>query len=451
MGWMWQLTVPGYIAAARDLRHAATALASLAAPTGRWRVLGRPAALSLVEALRFSFPFGGVPLASLGISQVSGPLVGIARVGGVILLTWVVFSARLRPRRGDRRRARPAAATGSRSGRSAPSSSCWRCRSSRPRGTDTGRDARRRRRPGRRRAGHQRARRAEQRRHRTPPRGDARRSSPTRRIDVVVWPENVVDTDDFAASEQLAGDRAPRPPASACRSPSASPRTCRASPARSPTPRSSSRPDGDRDEPLRQGAPRAVRRVRPAARHPRVARRAGRPGPDERRRRHRRRPCIDAARRHADWPWSSRGRCSSAGGPGRASRHGGEVIINPTNGASYTGTILQTQQVASSRLRAIETGRWVVQAAPTGFSEFVTPRRRRHRPHGGQRAGRHPPRRRAAHRPHLVRHRSATARGSCCSLLELAVAVGAAPGRAVTPRRRRAHAGPAASASRAPV
>jgi apolipoprotein N-acyltransferase len=54
-------------------------------------------------------------------------------------------------------------------------------------------------------------------------------------------------------------------------------------------------------------------------------------------------------------------------------KHGGEVVINPTNGASYTGTILQTQQVASSRLRAIETGRWLVQASPTGFSEIVTP------------------------------------------------------------------------------
>ena len=52
---------------------------------------------------------------------------------------------------------------------------------------------------------------------------------------------------------------------------------------------------------------------------------------------------------------------------------GGEVILNPTNGASYTGTIVQTQQVASSRLRAIETGRWVVQVSPTGFSAFVTP------------------------------------------------------------------------------
>ncbi len=50
---------------------------------------------------------------------------------------------------------------------------------------------------------------------------------------------------------------------------------------------------------------------------------------------------------------------------------GAEAIVNPTNGASYTGTIVQTQQVASSRLRAIETGRWVVQAAPTGFTAVV--------------------------------------------------------------------------------
>jgi apolipoprotein N-acyltransferase len=53
--------------------------------------------------------------------------------------------------------------------------------------------------------------------------------------------------------------------------------------------------------------------------------------------------------------------------------HGGEFVMNPTNGSSYTGTILQTQQVASSRLRAVESGRWVVQAAPTGFSAFVDP------------------------------------------------------------------------------
>ena len=54
-------------------------------------------------------------------------------------------------------------------------------------------------------------------------------------------------------------------------------------------------------------------------------------------------------------------------------REGADLVINPTNGASYSGTIVQTQQIASSRLRALETGRWVVQAAPTGFSAFVSP------------------------------------------------------------------------------
>ena len=53
--------------------------------------------------------------------------------------------------------------------------------------------------------------------------------------------------------------------------------------------------------------------------------------------------------------------------------NGGTVLLNPTNGSSYWLAIVQTQQVASSRLRAIETGRWVVQAAPTGFSAFVSP------------------------------------------------------------------------------
>ena len=56
-----------------------------------------------------------------------------------------------------------------------------------------------------------------------------------------------------------------------------------------------------------------------------------------------------------------------------AVRHGGQILVNPTNGSSYWLTIVQTQQIASSRLRALETGRWVLQAAPTGFSAIVTP------------------------------------------------------------------------------
>ena len=59
---------------------------------------------------------------------------------------------------------------------------------------------------------------------------------------------------------------------------------------------------------------------------------------------------------------------------GRAAiRDGGQILVNPTNGSSFWLTILQSQQIASSRLRAQETGRWVLQAAPTGFSGIIDP------------------------------------------------------------------------------
>ena len=62
------------------------------------------------------------------------------------------------------------------------------------------------------------------------------------------------------------------------------------------------------------------------------------------------------------------------GGRVREAVHNGAgFIINPTNGSSYRGSILQSQQIAASRLRAIESGRWMVQVAPTGFSAFVSP------------------------------------------------------------------------------
>ena len=53
--------------------------------------------------------------------------------------------------------------------------------------------------------------------------------------------------------------------------------------------------------------------------------------------------------------------------------NGGEILLNPTNGSSFWLTILQTQQINASRLRAIENGRYLLQAAPTGFSAIVTP------------------------------------------------------------------------------
>ena len=54
-------------------------------------------------------------------------------------------------------------------------------------------------------------------------------------------------------------------------------------------------------------------------------------------------------------------------------KKGGLIQLNPTNGSSFWLTIVQTQQIASSQLRAIESGRWALQAAPTGFSAIIEP------------------------------------------------------------------------------
>ena len=54
-------------------------------------------------------------------------------------------------------------------------------------------------------------------------------------------------------------------------------------------------------------------------------------------------------------------------------RAGGQALFIPTNASSFTSAHLPTQQIAAARLRARETGRWVAQAAPTGISAILTP------------------------------------------------------------------------------
>ncbi len=54
-----------------------------------------------------------------------------------------------------------------------------------------------------------------------------------------------------------------------------------------------------------------------------------------------------------------------------AVRAGAQVLLVPTNASSYTTSQVPAQELAAARLRAIETGRDIVQAAPTGFSAVV--------------------------------------------------------------------------------
>lgn len=56
-----------------------------------------------------------------------------------------------------------------------------------------------------------------------------------------------------------------------------------------------------------------------------------------------------------------------------AVRAGGQLLLVPTNAASYTTDEVPATEVAAARLRAMESGRAVLQAAPTGYSAVIRP------------------------------------------------------------------------------
>ncbi len=80
--WMTELTVLGWIAAV-PVESLIMALPLSLVPTdSRWRAVAVPAALVLGEAVRWRVPFGGVPMSNLALGQVEGPWLGAAVLGG---------------------------------------------------------------------------------------------------------------------------------------------------------------------------------------------------------------------------------------------------------------------------------------------------------------------------------------------------------------------------------
>ena len=55
-------------------------------------------------------------------------------------------------------------------------------------------------------------------------------------------------------------------------------------------------------------------------------------------------------------------------------RAGAELLAVPTNTSSYSTSQVPSQEIAAAKIQAVETGRDLVQAAPTGFSAVVTQR-----------------------------------------------------------------------------
>ncbi len=365
LAWMWFLTAPGYLVAALlfAVLHGAASIVATSTDSRRFLVVA-PAVHTLVEILRLSFPFGGVPLATLGIAQVSGPLGGVARLGGVVAITWITWqlAALVATWRRPADLRRSVLATSA-----IVLVVAWVA----PRGSDTdvvldvvavqG-------------GGPQGTRAVD-----TDPREvferhlDATRTV-TGEPDVVVWPENVIDVTTFVESRELTeiGEQAARLGA-----PFLVGITEDVDDESFTNAQVVVDTDGtvvDRYDKVRRvpfgeymplrGALDAI--GAPVDLVPRDA-------------------VAGEGRARLDVPLSSSAleqlRASVViswevffGGRAREGvGDGGGMIFNPTNGSSYTWTILQSQQIASSRLRAIETGRWVVQVSPTGFSAFVSP------------------------------------------------------------------------------
>ncbi len=59
-----------------------------------------------------------------------------------------------------------------------------------------------------------------------------------------------------------------------------------------------------------------------------------------------------------------------------ATRAGAQLLVDPTNTSSYLTSQVPTQEIAAARIQAIEEGRDVVQAAPTGYSAVIDHRGR---------------------------------------------------------------------------
>lgn len=359
MCWMWFLTPPGYVIAV-ILFAAFHGVASVVGSRSMYPLVALPLAHALAETFRFSFPFGGVPLASLAISQSASPLVGIVRIGGPLLLTFcvlqigfalsqlvvapkmkhlavfgaivalVVCAGMFAPKGSDTGETRTIAAV----------------QGGGPQGTlainTNPRDV--------------------VERHLA-----ATRTITSTNLDMVIWPENVIDVADFYDSverteiaEQAARLNAPF--VVGITEDMNAQYFTNAQIVVNEDGTLGDRYDKVRRVPFGEFVPlRGLLETlgAPVDRIPRDAL-AG----------------SDIAQLQVDdttvgvvisWEVFFSGRANEG------VEAGGSLLVNPTNGSSYTGTILQTQQIASSRLRAIENGRWLVQVSPTGFSAFISP------------------------------------------------------------------------------
>jgi apolipoprotein N-acyltransferase len=357
MAWMMDLTVPGYLVAA--VFYAAllglVCVAVPAAAPGRWLAL--PGAVGVLELFRWSWPFGGVPLSSLAVGQVAGPLAPVLRVGGALLLVEVTVVVGVTVAAAVHRRW-VAAGVGAALVAVAMATAALA-----PQGSHAGTV-----RVALVQGGGEQGTRDDETDDREVFLRHLRASEGVEGpADLVVWPEDVVDVEGPVADTQEGQELAELA-------------------RRLDAPVIAGVVEGVDDEsfvnysavydadgevvdrydkvhrvpfgeyvPLRSlieplGGGALPERDAVVGDHPALLDTPAGP--------------VAVA---ISWEIFFGDRVREG------VERGAELVLNPTNGSSFTGTLVQTQQVATSRMRAIESGRWVAQVAPTGFSAIISP------------------------------------------------------------------------------
>jgi apolipoprotein N-acyltransferase len=355
--WMTQLTAPGYVIAVVFFGALVGAFCIIVPPNAG-RALGLVGAWVLCESLRTAWPFGGVPLSLLAVGQVAGPLASVARVGGVLGIAAVTVAIGVALSAAFARHYRKAATLG------LVALAVIGISLVAPNGQDTGETLDIAFVQG---GGPQGTRAINTDRREVFERHLEASEEVPEDMDLVLWPENVVDTD-FDVQDAKEGQE------------------LRALARRLGAPLSVGTVEGvDEDNfrnsqqmldadgnwgdryvkvqrvPFGEWVPfrSLIEKVAPDTLAERDATTSNQPGLL--------RAGDTKIATAISWEVFFAHRVRSG------VLEGGELVYNPTNGSTYTGTFVQTQQVASSRLRAIESGRWLVQVAPTGFSAYISP------------------------------------------------------------------------------
>ena len=327
---------------------------------GRWAAVTLPAGLVVAEAARGLMPVGGVPLAGVGLGQAAGPLAGAARVGGELLvLALTVLAGAGLAQLARRRWAEATAALGvvvsaavlasvSPDGGSGPMMGTAVVQGGGRRGL--------------------RALETDARAVLDAQLAASARLTPP--LDLVLWPEDVVEVEgpvSVAPEARAVADVARRTGSTLVAGviqSAGSDRFRNAAVAWSPGGEVVDRYDKVKRVPYGEYVPLRglVSRLADISAVPRDAIPGSGPGLLE----------------------TPAGRVGVAISyevffPGRsraATRAGATVLTVPTNASSYRTSQVPTQEVAAARLRAIESGRDLLQAAPTGYSAYLDNRGR---------------------------------------------------------------------------